>query len=352
MKPAIFKDKEIQARFDRDGYVVMDFITADEAKIIAEKFYKVHPYTPKGFYSDAFNPDDALKQEIFEHTERIFEKVVAEKFCDVKKLGSTFLCKAPGQEGKVGVHQDWTVVDESKYYTLTIWVPTTEVNDQNGALRVLPGSHLFFDAYRSNSIEFPYRGNEELIWQNMTTVDMKPGQAFILNHAVIHGSSPNLTDKERLVIAYALAPKDAPLMYYYKDKKRSNNKVEKFSMPDDFFQRYYNVGDRPLFGDVVDEFEYVVPAASALKIKKLMELVATAGNDFSEEMVADFNRNFRETDIPLNPVEPPPFPVQEVKSTGNKNELSGWVDERSFFERYTPANIFTELQKKLFKRGA
>jgi len=345
MKPAIFRDKEIQARFDRDGYVVIDFITPEEAKIIAEQFYKVHSSTPKGFYSDAFNPDDTVKREIFEQTDKIFARVVEEKFQDVKKLGGTFLCKAPGQEGKVGVHQDWTVVDESKYFTATIWVPTSEVNDNNGALRVLPGSHLFFDAYRSNSIEFSYRGSEEFIWKNMITVDMKPGQAFVLNHAVIHGSSPNLTNKERLVIAYAVAPSVAPLMYYYKD--RNTGKVEKFSMPDDFFQRYYNVGERPLFGEVVDEFEYTVPAASTARIVALMDLVTQSGDGFNEEVVARFNAAYKE----------PEGPVGEQSAGGETNhhsatkEETAWEDNRSFFERYTPANIIAEIRKRCFNNG-
>ena len=344
MKPGIFKDKEIQRCFDRDGYVVMDFITAEEARLIATQFYKVHQQTPKGFYSDAFNPDDDLKREIFEFTEQVFAKVIEEHFREVKKLGSTFLCKAPGQEGRVGVHQDWTVVDESKYDTVTIWVPTTEVNDNNGALRVLPGSHLFFDAYRSNSIEFSYRGNEELIWQNMVTVNMKPGQAFILNHAVIHGSSPNLTDKERLVIAYALAPKEAPLMYYYKDPQPGNDLVEKFSMPDDFFQRYYNVGKRPLFGEVIETFEYRVPAASRLRIIKLMQLVQDSGHDFCAEVVADFNRNFREDTNLIKEASSPEQAPASVSDSG----VAACVDDRAFFQKYTPINILTEIKKRWF----
>lgn len=72
----------------------------------------------------------------------------------------------------------------------------------NGALMVLPGSHLFFDKYRNNHIPVSYRGSESLILENMITVPMKAGQAFVLNHAVIHASTLNNTDKERLVIAY------------------------------------------------------------------------------------------------------------------------------------------------------
>src|SRR5262245_9198230 len=116
LKPAIFKGAQVQFLFDRDGYVVIDFIKPEEANFIAEKFYELHPILPNGFYADAYNPDDSIKREIFLHTDRIFQKALDEKFRDYKKLGSTFLCKSPGEEGKVGPHQDWTVVDESEYY--------------------------------------------------------------------------------------------------------------------------------------------------------------------------------------------------------------------------------------------
>ena len=270
MKPAIFKNKSVQAQFDRDGYVVIDFISAEEASLIAAKFYGMHSNLPKGFHSESFNPNEIDKQDIFEHTERIFQKAVDERFENLKKLGSTFLCKSPGEEGKVGVHQDWTVVDESKYYSATIWVPTVDTDSENGALRVLPGSHLFFDTIRSNHIDLCYQNDIELLWDNMITVPMKAGQAFVINHAVIHASAPNTTTKERLAIAYGLIPKEASLVYYHQEPNDRECVVEKFEMPDDFFQKYYNVGQRPLFGNIIDKFQYKVPIASTLMVNNLL----------------------------------------------------------------------------------
>lgn len=271
MNPGIFKDPQLQEQFDRDGYVVMDFIGPDEAGWIARKFYELHRELPKGFYSAAFNPDDDFKKDIYTHTQAVFGRVVDEHFHNYKILGSTFLCKAPGHEGKVGVHQDWTVVDESRYCSATVWVPTVDVTEHNGALRVIPGSHRFFTHYRSNNIPVGYRGCEQLLWDNMVTVPMRAGQAFVLNHAVIHASAPNLTEGERLAIAYGLVPQEARLMYYHKEPGATDDRVEKFSMPDDFFQRYYNIGQRPLFGESEGTLPHAVPAAGELAIKRMID---------------------------------------------------------------------------------
>jgi len=266
LKPSIFKDTALQTQFDRDGYVVMDFITREQADKISKKFHDLHPDLPKGFYSAAYNPDEQFKEEIFAYTEKIFQSVLDKNFENFKKLGSTFLCKSPGEEGRKGVHQDWTVVDESKFYSCTIWVPLVDTNEENGTIRVIPGSHLFFDHYRSNNIPITYKDSIDLLWNNMDSISMKAGQAFILNHAVIHGSSPNTTNKERLVVAYGIAPKEAKLLFYYKNPGDNTDKIEKFEMPDDFFQRYYNAPERPLFGNAVDEFNYAIKATDATTI--------------------------------------------------------------------------------------
>jgi hypothetical protein len=111
-----------------------------------------------------------------------------------------------------------------------------------------------------------YRGSEKLILDNMITVPMKAGQAFILNHAVIHASTLNNSNKERLVIAYGITSNDAPLSFYFSEKDTNSNRVECFKMPDDFFIRYNNIGERPCIGKKVSEFAYDVPAISSEKI--------------------------------------------------------------------------------------
>jgi hypothetical protein len=204
MKPAIFCSEKIQKNFDKDGYVVIDFTTPEVVQQIADLFYAQHTTIPPGFFCEVSNTNDALKQAMFRQMDEQLTSAMEATFRDYKKLGATFLCKAHGTLGKVDVHQDWTAVDETVYSTATIWIPTQDVDDSTGALKVMPGSHLFFNYYRNNFIPVAYRGSEQLLWDNMLTVPMKAGQAFILNHAVLHASSPNLTDKVRLVIAYGV----------------------------------------------------------------------------------------------------------------------------------------------------
>ena len=267
MTAVVFNDPDIQARFDRDGYVVFDFIGPEQAALIAEKFYQMHQVIPGGFYSTASNPEDSFKQSISNHAGQLISPAMDKTFHDFKKLGITFLCKAPGEEGKVPVHRDWMVVDESKYFSGTIWVPLSDVTEANGALRVLPGSHKFFNDLRSSSLQAAYKGYEDEIWDQMITVPMKAGQAFLLNHAVIHASSANVTDKERLILVCGIIPAAAKLSYYHGTDKGT---VEKFDMPDDMFMQHSDIGGRPTVGTKVSEFDYKVKYENRLKIQQLI----------------------------------------------------------------------------------
>ena len=284
----LFNDPELQARFERDGYAVMPFIDMDGVKQIEKLFYEMHDKWPGGFYATSFNPEDEFKQKIFDKAEEVLAPKVDAMFHDIKKLGGCFLVKTPGVDSKVEVHQDWLVVDEDKYCTITLWIPLVDTNEENGAIRVLPGSHKFFNVPRGTTIPVPYNGHQQMLWDQMITLPMKAGEVFILNHALLHASSPNLSNKERVVITYGLAPREAQMLLYHGNKE---GKIEKYEMPDDMFQRYYNIGEAPLFGTKVAEFDNPVTTMSELKLHHLMTKAARERNIkplFKEQATQEF----------------------------------------------------------------
>lgn len=268
MSVEVFKDPILQRQFDRDGYIVVPFLSKEEVASLTALFYELHPQSPgEPFYSTTFNKEEPFKKIVTERTGKIFDRVVDGYFEKIKKLGSSFLRKAPGEAGKMPVHQDWTVVDESKYCSVTIWVPLVDTAEANGAMRVLPGSHRFTQTLRAPTLPGEYAGVSEEIWNSMTTLPMKAGQALIFNHALLHASSANTSSKERLAITYGLIPEEATLLLYHLNE---TGKLEKYQMPDDMFQRYYNIGERPLFGEKVDEFSYEVKPVKGLKLHHLI----------------------------------------------------------------------------------
>ncbi len=263
----VFKNAELQAQFERDGFVVIPFLTDEAVSNLQTLFYDLHQDVPNNFYSTTFNKSDQFKRQITKAAENLLGAKADELFSDVKKLGSSFLCKAPGEGGKMPVHQDWTVVDESKFCSVTMWIPLIDTDENNGAIRVLPGSHKFSSTLRAPTIPVEYAKLQEEIWNEMTILPMKAGHAFIFNHALYHASSVNNTNKERIAITYGIIPAQAQLMLYHLNE---HNKVEKYLMPDDMFQRYDNIGQRPEFGEKVEEFNYSIKPMSSIKLHSLI----------------------------------------------------------------------------------
>ncbi|MBP6516510.1 MAG: phytanoyl-CoA dioxygenase family protein, partial [Chitinophagales bacterium] len=268
MTARIFKDDATQVQFERDGYITMPFLNSEEINHLKSIYNEVFSQAPNDFHSTSFFEDEALKQTISAKVEALYAQKADALFAPIQKLGSSFLTKSPGERGELPIHADWTVVDESKYCSVTVWVPLIDTNEENGAIQVLPGSHKFSDALRAPTLPSAFLEQKETIAPEMKMLKLKAGEAFIFTHAVWHSSLPNYTNMERVAVTYGLIPEGASLCLYHRSE---NGKLEKWNMPVTMFQRYTNIGQRPLFGEKVAEFDYEVKKETANSIKQKID---------------------------------------------------------------------------------
>ncbi len=264
----LFQDTELQARFERNGYVVLPLIGPDAVADIRSTFNELHPENPSpGFYSSTFSEDTAFKEKIFAKVDSWYAEKVDGVFQDYKKLGASFLLKQPGEKGRMPIHQDWTVTfEEAGDYSVTLWVPLQDVNAENGAIKVLPGSHRYSNALRGPSLPVIWREVYPILEEKMQTLEMKAGEAFIFDHSLLHSSHDNLTDQPRLAVTYGLAPQDAPMIYHWKEGEQ----IERIFMGDQLFMQYHNIGERPSFGVSQGFFRQDLSPVSAAECKALL----------------------------------------------------------------------------------
>lgn len=250
----IFKDINLHHQFDLNGFVVIPFLSAHETRVLTELYGNEIKQTPEGFYSTSFSHDTNAKQKLIEGVDKIFDEKVKYIFQDIRKLGSCFLNKSPGIQSDMPIHQDWTVVNEPEHDSVTIWVPLCDVDENNGAMQVVEGSHRFSQALRSPSLVNPFVAIESLIRGDLKTIKMKAGEALIFSQALLHASPPNSSLHQRLAVTYGLIPSDAQLFFYHKNE---NKNVEKYEVETDFFQSYNTqIGERPQTGKKIEEFQY------------------------------------------------------------------------------------------------
>ncbi len=106
---------------------------------------------------------------------------------------------------------------------LTIWVAFTEASRENGCMKVIPGSHRQWrydekapmkwnGAARDNSF-FGYNYDDiklDKSWnpddEDVRHLEMRPGQFIVFTARCIHGSNPNVSNRQRVGFAIRVVP--------------------------------------------------------------------------------------------------------------------------------------------------
>jgi len=235
--PSIFKDPALQQQFEEDGFVKIDLLTEAEVRLLRELFHSHYPVAPAGFHSSSNRNDYEAKKKISDDLVQIIAPALEKVFTNYACFGSTFLTKEGGSKGELYMHQDWTIVDETKHLSLNVWSPLQDTNEENGTIEVVPGSHKWHDVLRAPSLPFYYSDYQQEMKKKLLLIPTKATEAVVLNHAVIHYSKPNKSSEIRLAVTTGLKTKDAPMLFYYWDKDKPNE-IEQFNMEEDFLLRF------------------------------------------------------------------------------------------------------------------
>lgn len=200
-----------------EGFVVVPFLEHKDVLNLRDFFYENHAQELPGFYATAHSTDIPFRKKMNEKIKAVFENSIANYFHNCSALGGSYVVKSKSQEERLHPHQDWNIVDESQHRSFNIWVPLVDLNENNGAIRVVPGSHLWVDNFRGPNIPDYLGAFNETIWQHMQTLNMKAGEALIYDHRLFHASYPNKTDDLRVATVFGIIPQDAQMYYYFGD---------------------------------------------------------------------------------------------------------------------------------------
>lgn len=267
----VFRSDELQQSFEKNGYVVVPFYTPEEVQELTALYHRLHPKDEQGFFPSTFSKDKNYRTVADIEIRRICERPMAAYLQDIKTMCGCFIVKSPGPESAMCVHQDMTLVDESIYTGINIWVPLIDLTLTNGILQVLPGSHRLYPTYRGSTIPGFYDEVNEQIKPYLQTVFAKAGEAVIFDQSIIHYSDANLSDNVRIVTNTYFTHKDATFRIAYWNKEMGN-KVELFEEDDsfmtDFEQFGHNIHDRPKIGKSLGLFDYEFPKITTAQLEE------------------------------------------------------------------------------------
>ena len=125
---------------------------------------------------------------------------------DIMLLSTHFFCKYPDPQAKkfVAWHQDVTYWGLKPPEAHTAWVAIDDSDEENGCMRVIPGSHKngIVTHGESNAGENLLSVNQEIPDELVDTsqafdLELKAGQISIHDGQLFHASNPNTSDRRR-----------------------------------------------------------------------------------------------------------------------------------------------------------
>jgi len=238
-----FHDASLQEAFSTDGYVKIPFLTEAEVAELSGIYRGLHQESGFGFQPSFFSSDRDYRVQGDLAIRRICQAACDRYFDRHDAFLGCFVVKEAGPGSEVGVHQDWTFVDEGAYASLNVWFPLTDTDDQNGTLCVLPGSHRLVDTLRgSPQLPSPYSGLEPTIASDYATmVPVKAGEGIAYHHGLLHWSAVNRSAAPRVAVTVSLVPEEATLMHFF---RHPDGRIERYKADNAFFTSFV-MGDEP-----------------------------------------------------------------------------------------------------------
>ncbi len=131
---------------------------------------------------------------------------------DILCWGAGFFIKNAHDPSFVSWHQDSTYWGLDPADIVTAWVAISESDSGNGAMRVVPGTHLLDqiahrDTFAANNLLS--RGQEIAVDVDGTSavaLELQPGEMSLHHVRLVHGSEPNPSGRRRLGFAIRYLP--------------------------------------------------------------------------------------------------------------------------------------------------
>ena len=258
----IFKDQLLSNKFIEEGFVKISFLNEDQLIRIKDHVDSYRDYFQNSSYgicsaTDLNNPQ--LVKEINQFLINELEDNVKGYFENYHLILGNYLVKKPQENTFIPIHQDWSFVDESKYYSLSIWCPLVDVDESNGCLQVVPSSHRLSKNIRP-APKYPdsFQNVREYLPDYLISLPLKAGEAICYDHALLHASPINKSNHFRPAITLGLTHQNAQLCHHFA-RETSNDEnyvtLDKYDMPGHFFINHVR-GSAPTTSNLLDSFPY------------------------------------------------------------------------------------------------
>jgi len=192
--------------YNEKGYISpIDVFSTKEAKEIRDEIENIEKKWPNfleglgrnyvHIISPIFNKA-CLNKRMLDAVESIIGK-------NILICGTTLFIKNANEKGFVSFHQDAKYIGLEPHNWVTAWVAITDANENNGCMRMWPGSHknnLKHHNQKFDANNLLTRGQtiENVPIEETEPVILKAGQMSLHHPTIVHGSGINKSNDRRI----------------------------------------------------------------------------------------------------------------------------------------------------------
>ena len=175
---AVLRNPEQQAEFDCRGYVVMPLLSLDQVGQLVAGYDSIAESLGGASRPEDYNDTYAefsvihsrpeFRRQAFDLITSVLGPQAQKVLVDYRPLIANFVNKLPGT-GVVPTHQNLSVVDESRYASVSVWVALVDCVLDNGAMSLLEGSHRSLRSRRGMWAYQAFGGIEQAVIDELLT---------------------------------------------------------------------------------------------------------------------------------------------------------------------------------------
>ena len=208
MKKSGLTSKQIN-EYNKNGFVSqIDILSSNEVFKIKKEIELIEEKWPKEIIE--------LNRNNIHYCSKVFDKLVhnsrilniIENFIgsNILVAGSVLFLKEPASKGFISWHQDGKYQGWHPFNTITAWLAITDVNEENGCMRMWPGSHKndfkeHKDTFDENNLLTRGQTIADVPVEETVPIILKPGQLSLHHPMTVHASGPNLSKRRRIGFA-------------------------------------------------------------------------------------------------------------------------------------------------------
>ena len=244
----VFFDTGLENNLTHKGYAIINqFLNPAELSEL-ETFIAHNPLNDTRLFAISnWNKDKEYSKKINDHIIKILSPAANKYICNYKPVMGVLAFKQPGVNGALTMHQDWSLVDEEQYRSVSIWLAVSEMNEVTGTIQIIKGSHKYANYPRGINTGYSFSDVQHYLEANhLENIFLKKGDAIIFDHRLIHGSAINKSTEPRIAAVLALIPSEAEFIHYYKsEENESTYEILAMNESEFFMLDFFDIKNRP-----------------------------------------------------------------------------------------------------------